>query len=69
MELADIFKGGLQTYLDVAEARARAKIETAPAPPANPQPAKASPAGGMSPLVIGGIVAGLALVAFLALRH
>ena len=69
MELADIFKGGLQSYLDVKEAEARAKIETTPSPPANPQPAPARPVATMSPLVIGGIVAGLALVAFLALRR
>lgn len=69
MELTDIFKGGLQTYLDVKADEARAKIASTPAPPVNPQPAKAAPAGGMSPLVIGGIVAGLALVAFLALRR
>ncbi len=69
MELADIFKGGLQTYLDIKADEARAKINDTPAPPANPQPAKAAPAGGMSPLVVGGIVAGLALVAFLVLRR
>ncbi len=68
--LQDIFTGGLQTYLDVQEAKARAKIENTPAPPANPQPKPATPAAPtLSPMVIGGIVAGLALVAFLALRR
>ena len=68
--IGDIFKDGLQTYLDVEEAQARARIANTPAPPANPQPAPATPAiSAMSPIVVGSIVAGLALVAFLVLRR